>query len=202
MKISSTLFAVSAAPVVAPSIAACGGDKPIPPANAIQNELDGAPDWVVKGCSVYFKNKEDRKICGVGSVGSTRNAGMARTGAVARARTEIARQLEVKVESMLKDYQATTTGGEKYGQVANDEQNITDVSKQITSQTLSGTEMIDSWVSNSGTYYALVALDTETFKGQIDKMGQLSEATRKAVQARADKAFDELADEMRARDNK
>ena len=54
----------------------------------------------------------------------------------------------MKVRSMLKDYQSTTTGGAEFGDSANDEQHVVDVSKQITDISLTGTEIRDTWVSN------------------------------------------------------
>ncbi len=162
------------------------------PKDAIENELADAPEWVRKGCSSYWKKDETRRICGVGAMGGTRNAALARTGAMTRARTEIARSLQTQVEAMLKDYQATTTGGEAFGMAANDEQHVEDVSRQITEMTLSGTELVDSWISKSGTFYALVSLDVETFRQAVSQMEQLSESVREAVIERAERAFDEL----------
>jgi hypothetical protein len=164
-----------------------------PPPKVEKSEFDGAPKWVTQGCSAYWGEKKgEKKICGVGSATGTRNISLARTAAQGRARTEIARSLQVQVQSMLKDYQATTTGGQEFGKSASDEQHIVDVSKQITDTTLAGTEQVDTWISPNGTMWVLVALDVEGFKGAIQKMGQLSESVRKAVVERADKAFDEL----------
>lgn len=172
--------------------------KTEPPGNVIKNELEGAPSWVTKVCSVYWKDKSKSKgkVCGVGSTGGTRNIGMARSAAVGRGRTEIARSLKVKVKSMLKDYQATVTGGENFGKAAADEQYVVDASKQITDTTLSGSEMVDSWISNSGTYYALVVLDLEKFKSLIKEMQQLDEGVRKYIEEKAEAAFDELEEEI------
>ena len=171
----------------------CAGTKPKPPATVVKQELAGAPCWVAKGGGCYFKEAERAKyICGVGSVGGTRNVGLAREAAMGRGRTEIARSLSVRVASMLKDYQATTTGGAEFGTSAADEQHITDVSKQITDMTLSGTEIVDSWISDSGTYYARCRLDVEGFKDAVRRMASLSESVRQAVVERADKAFEEL----------
>ena len=117
---------------------------------------------------------------------------MLRTAAQGRGSTEIARSLSLQVKSMLKDYQSTTTGGEYFGEQANDEQHIEDVSKQVTNITLSGTRLEDTWVSNSGTLYALMVLNLEAFKDSIQKMGQLDERVRAAVVERADKGFAEL----------
>jgi hypothetical protein len=166
--------------------------EPKPMEEVMGGEFKGAPDWVTKGCSIYFKAKGTPMLCGVGSTSGSRNISLMRTAATARARTEIARSLQVKVKSMLKDYQATTTGGQEFGTAAADEQNITDVSKQITDMTLSGTELIDTWISPNGTFYALVAMDVDKFKDAVGKMGTLSESVRKAVEDRADKAFGEL----------
>jgi len=172
---------------------------PTPPKEAIEGELADAPEWVLKGCQTYWKDKETRRICGVGAMGGTRNAALARTGAISRARTEIARSLQTQVEAMLRDYQATTSGGEAFGLAANDEQHVEDVSRQITELTLSGTELVDSWISKSGTFYALVALDLETFRKTVAGMEQLSEAVRRAVVERAEQAFDELDHQLERR---
>lgn len=177
----------------------CGGTQPKPPATVIGQEFDGAPCWVTKGCGCFFKDSDKTKyVCGVGSVGGTRNPGLAREAALGRARTEIARSLQVQVQSMLKDYQATTTGGEEFGKSAADEQHIVDVSKQITDMTLSGTEMVDSWISTSGTMYVLSRLDIEGFKDAVGRMNNLSESVRQAVVQRSDKAFAELDREVEA----
>ena len=109
-----------------------------------------------------------------------------------RARTEIARSLEVKVKSMLKDYQSTTTGGGEFGDSSSEEQNITDVSKQITQNTLNGTTLQDTWQANDGTLFVLMAMDADAFIDSLSKMNDLSEEIRKAVEARAAKSFQEL----------
>lgn len=163
-----------------------------PPGESVEGELANAPSWVRQGCTGYWEKESERKICGVGSVGSTRNAGLARSGAISRARTEIARTLNVEVEAMVKDYQATTTGGERFGSAAADDQHLEDVSRQITEATLSGTQLVDSWISESGTFYALVALDIEQFKGAVAQMKNLAESVRTAVIQRADRAFEDL----------
>ncbi len=167
--------------------------KPELPANVIRDEMSGAPDWVKHGCDSFWEENERSKvICGVGSVGSTRNVSLARSGATGRARTEIARSLFVKNKAMLKDYQATTTGGEEYGTSAADEQHLVDVSRQLTEMSLSGTELVETWISKNGTFYALVALKVEKFKGAVSRMNVLNEGVRKAVIDRADKAFAEM----------
>ena len=170
----------------------CGAHS-LPKTHAVAGaEYDGAPCWVTTGGACLQKDGKAKFVYSVGSAGGTRNAGLARDAALGRARTELARSLQVTVKSMLKDYQATTTGGAEFGTAANDEQHIEDVSKQITDLTLSGTEMNDMWVNHLGNTYVLARLDIEGFKSAVQRMGQLSESIRQAVVQRADKAFDEL----------
>lgn len=173
-------------------IVACGSsDEKNTPKNAMSAEFEGAPQWVLKGGS-----SSPKEICSIGSTGGTKSASIGRTAAIERGRTELARMLSSKVQAMIKDYQSTTTGGEDFGAAANDEQHIVDVAKQITDTALSGTEQKDSWISNSGTFYALVCMDLEKFSGVVNNMGQLREGIRKAVVERSEKAFEELAKEI------
>lgn len=173
---------------------ACGDKEPKPPkpGSNFQAELEGAPDWVVKGCSAYWGDKAKDKLCGVGSMGGTRNISLARQSAISRGRAEIATSLQVQVKRLVKDYQATVTGGEGYGTQASDEQYVADVSKQITNMTLSGTEMVEIWTSKSGTIYALVVLDVEKFKSAVAAAQNLDQQVRDYVEKNAAKAFDEL----------
>ena len=160
-----------------------------------EDEFVGAPGWVIQGCRAYW-DEDEGMICGIGSAGGSRNVSLMRTTAIGRGRTEIARTLSTKVKAMLKDYESTTTGGQEFGRAANDEQHIVDVSKQITDMSLSGTEMADSWISQTGTYYALVGLDVEKFSNAVSRMDQLSESVRRAVVERAEDSFSELNEEI------
>ncbi|MBW2295138.1 MAG: LPP20 family lipoprotein [Deltaproteobacteria bacterium] len=171
---------------------ASGGSSP---QDIMPNEFAGAPNWVIKGCQGFAGESEPTKLCGVGSFKGSSNISLARTAAMARGRTEIARSLGVKVRSMLKDYQATTTGGAEFGEAASDEQHVVDVSKQITDISLSGTEIQDTWISNSGTYYTLMVLDVEQFENSVNGMKRLSETIREAIVERAEAAFADLDDE-------
>ena len=183
------LFAVVMMFVVA-LMMACGSADKKGTGDAVKNEFDGSPKWVLGSSSTATQ------ICGVGSAAGSKNVSVMRTAAMERGRTEIARMLELKVQSMIKDYQSTTTGGEDFGKAANDEQHIVDVAKQITDLTLSGTEQKETWISNSGTIYVLMCADLEKFKNTVNSMSQLSESIRKAVVERAEKAFDELSQEI------
>jgi len=186
---------IALAVALAATAFACAKDS-TSPREAMPDEFAGAPDWVIEGCSAYPGEDAPTKICGVGSFSGSKNISLSRTASRARGRTEIARSLDVQVKSMLKDYQATTTGGEEFGTAAADEQHVVDVSKQITDISLSGTEIKDTWISPTGTYYTLMVLDVERFRDSVDKMSNLSEDLRAAISDRADKSFAELNDEL------
>lgn len=177
-------------------VTACGTQTSQPVQGALGGVLDGAPDWVTKGCNAYFGEKK-AVICGVGSTTGTRNLSLARSAAQGRGRTEIARTLQIKVKAMLKDYQATVTGGDAFGVAADDEQVIKDASKQITDISLPGAKMMDTWVSKDGsTLFALMALDIDEFESSLGKMQGLNAKVREAIEARAEKTFSELDDEI------
>ncbi len=162
------------------------------PLNPVAGDLAGAPNWILRGCAAFWGDDTPAMLCGVGSVSGTRNHSLAVTGARARGRTEIARVLDTKVTAMLKDYQATTTGGEEFGTAANDEQHLVDVSKQLTDIELAGVEQHDMWISPAGMVYVLMVYDSEKFKDTVSQMSQLSESVRKAVVQRAEASFREL----------
>jgi hypothetical protein len=173
---------------------ACSSAPAKKPARSIQatpqGDLAGAPDWIARGCAAYWADAPDKGICGVGSASGSRNLALTTSSAEGRGRTAIARSLDTKVKAMLKDYQATTTGGEEFGEAAADEQHIVDVSKQLTNGTLSGSERRDLWISPAGVVYALMVLDMEKFQGAVWQMKSLSESVRAHVAQQADKEFD------------
>jgi hypothetical protein len=162
---------------------------PAPAVSPMKADLADAPAWVKKGCGAFFGEKK-KLVCGVGAIGGMTNPGLARSAAESRGRTEIARSLKLRCKSMLKDYQAAVQGGP--GNKLNNEQYITDTSKQVTAMTLSGSRLEDSWVSNGGAFYALVVLDVDVFRDQIKNMSQLDEQVRQAIVDRAEQSFSEL----------
>jgi len=164
---------------------------PVAAVNPLKKEFSDpkAPAWIRKGCGAFFGEKK-KLVCGVGAIGGMTNPGLARTAAEGRGRTEIARSLKLRCKSMLKDYQAAVQGGP--GNKLNNEQYVTDTSKQVTDMTLSGTRLEDSYVSDSGTFYALMVLDVDAFRDQVKNMSQLDEQVRQAIVQRAEQSFAEL----------
>jgi glutamate formiminotransferase len=191
---------VMAVGVCLAAIVALGGcaSKPAVPQKVVENAFDGAPDWVTKGCNAYWGDKKgEKKVCGVGSIAGTRNISLARETALGRARVDIAKQLGTEIKAMVKDYQATVTGGEDFGVSVADEQYVEAVSKQVTDQTLVGVEQVDSWMGKDGTMWILAAMNMEKFAGMVDTMKGLSSTLRKAISERAEKAFDKLDEETK-----
>lgn len=174
---------------------ACGGpvQEKEPVKGCLSKELQGAPQWVLMGCAHMGGGGETAPICGVGSFSGTRNISLARSGAIGRARTDLARNLRTRVNALYKDYTATTTGGDDcMMSCANDEQHVVDVSKHITKNTLSGTQVAAFWMSKTGTLWMLVKLDPKAFNKGLSGMKQLDENLRRYIAERADKAFKEL----------
>jgi hypothetical protein len=168
----------------------CGSAGPPKPKNALQAELVGAPGWVRGPCQNGLANKKG--VCGKGSVSGMTNIALANSAAESRARAELARSLQTRVKAMMQDYQAATQGGAENKTAS--EQHIVDVSKEITNINLAGTRLEETWISDSGTVWALVVLDTESFKDSLTQMKGLDDRERAAIVQRADKAFSELDD--------
>lgn len=169
---------------VAP-LAACG--KPSPK-TALEAEMQGLPPWALGKCQETLKNKD--ALCASGSVQGMSSVSLARSAAEGRARTELSRVLSVRVKSMLKDYQSAAQGGPE--NETSSEQYIEDTSKQITDVTLSGSQVEETFVSETGTFWALVVLDVNAFKDSLQKANDLSEAVRAGIIERADRAFQSL----------
>jgi len=121
----------------------------------------GAPQWVVNP-------QVEGAIAAAGS--SKKSAGgmqFTRDAAMANARSEISRVLEVKVKTMMKDFTQVTGVG--------DDQTVdkvtSSVSKQVSSQVLQGTMQKDAWFSPCSELYVLVVLDPS----------KVADATKKQV---------------------
>lgn len=179
-------------------VTACGGAAaPQPVQGAFSNAFDGAPGWVLN-CTEAV---DDGALCAVGSAEGTRNISLARSTAQGRGRTDISRQLDTVVQSMLTDYQATVTGGEYFGTAADDEQMVVDVSRQITDTTLSGVRQTETWISNDGnTMYVLMVLDSDAFAEALAGMAGLDARVREYVEANRERSFDELDEALESVD--
>jgi hypothetical protein len=170
----------------------CGGKSVTTPDEAMPRDFAGAPEWVLQGCRTYWGDDDGAQICGVGDAKIGRSMSIARTKATARARAEISRTLETKVKSMIDDFQEQVTDGDSEMTSEQFASTTTSLSKA----TLNGTAVQDSWVSQTGQLYMLVALDVESFENSVRDMKQMSTKLRTFIEARAKQSFAELDEEM------
>lgn len=155
----------------------------------INDEYKDAPKWVMMPVV-------EGSVCAVGS--AARNSGndisFQRNEAMADARDNIARQIELSVANMFKSFKASTGVGE----AGTFDKSVESVSKQIASQTLRGTIQKDAWISRSGTLYVLVAIDTKAVVSATNEGAKTSFKNDEAMYQKflAQKAQDELAYEL------
>jgi hypothetical protein len=173
----------------------CGKQKPAPQTVKkaepiyVDPEYQGAPKWVLMPQAKGY-------IAETGS--AQRNVGndisFQRAEAKADARKNIAQQIEIKVNSMIKTYKAATGSGKD----ATFDKSSEDVSKQIASQTLKGTRVEDTWISRTGTLYVLMVLDTKNVVQKMEESIKTSFKNDKALYQRflASKAQGELDAEL------
>jgi len=153
----------------------CGSDKNV--------DVNGSeiPEW--------FLNQPP--LCGVGVQKVRNNLGAAKRLAAASARTDLSRQLETKVKSMIKQY--NQEGGNEDGDIS--EELSTDVSQLLSKQTINGSVPKKNLVQDNQ-FYTLVCLETDALTDAINNMKKLGNAQRKALARRAAAAHDELKEAM------
>jgi len=183
------LGATALAAVVATS--GCG-TKEVTPDERLPLDFAGAPEWVLQGCGAYWGDDDGARVCGVGDAKIGSSMSIARTKAGARARAEISRTLESKVQNMIKDYQEQITDGES----EMTPEQFTSTTVTLSKATLNGTAQKATWVSQNGQLYMLFALDFESFNNSIREMDTMSDALRRFIEARAKKSFQELDEQM------
>lgn len=158
--IINTLGALSMASLI---FTGCGSSSSLstPTVKTYVNpELVGAPKWVM----MPFV---EGTIAEVGSapVNAGNDFSFQREEAMADARDNLAKQIATKVSNMFKSYKSSTGSGSN----ATFDKSSEKVSKQIASETLSGTVVKDTWISSSGTFYILMAIDTQSVSKMMEE---------------------------------
>jgi len=183
-KITKVLFAV-----VALGLAACSStpEKAAPVAECVfPNSDKAAPLWVcdapVEGMSVGAVGSSPRSDAGIAFM---------KQMAATEARVQLAQNMKVQVQNMIKQYAETTGAGSKE---TVDRVN-TSVTKQITDQTLQGTKIFRSIQAPDGTMYVLVGLDEAAAQKLTETAVKTSMGNDQAAwqQFKAQKGQDELA---------
>jgi hypothetical protein len=124
--------------------------------------------------------------------------GAARTNASAKARTDLSAQLETKVKSMIKSYNAE--GGTPDGDIS--EEMSTQASVNLSKTTMNGSMTKKTYLSKGDNQlYALVCLKPDVLTDAINQMNELNAAQRKALERRAKKAHEELDEAMKNYDD-
>ena len=181
-----SLVVVSVATV---AFTGCANDTPKVSKVYLNNELKDAPKWVmmpeVKG---YVSE------LGIASQNAGNDFSFQREEAMADARDNLAKQISIKVNNMFKSFKAVTGSGAD----ATFDKSSEKVSKQIASQTISGSKVKDTWISRSGTLYVLMAIDTKSVSDMMEKVVKTSFKNDKAMYQKflASKAQGELDKEL------
>jgi hypothetical protein len=145
----------------------------------IANAPTSAPAWVTGDCRQHFVQQQ--VICGVGTASGFASASRAKNAAMVRGRAEIAQLLQMRVKSILTDYQNSSG--------AVDGQAIEENSNQITEISLNGTRVAEHWIAPDGTFFALMVLGIDDFKSSVQEVFGIAEPARQAVLQNAPKAF-------------
>ncbi len=149
----------------------------------------GAPSWVLSPESA------GSKLVAVGSAKLSK-AGMqfTRTEALANARDELARMIELRVKNMVKNFMQVTGVGdaETVDRVS------VQVSKQVAYQTIRGSRQQAIWMSPCNELYVLVGVDPKTVKDFIKSQVETSFKKEQALwqMYQAKKAYQELDKEI------
>lgn len=160
--------------------ASCASAPPAPKAMC--------PEWTTKGAAA-FPGNAGKSIYGVGMASGIKNPSLLRETADNRAIANMAKQFQVDVASLMNDYMASTSEGDKVAE----EQHVENVNKIVVKQTLSGVVVVDRCTdTTTGVSYSLAKLDTEKFKTEIEKNNQLSQKMKEYVKGNAEKAFEKL----------
>lgn len=151
----------------------CGGSD-------TKAESSDLPKWVMN----------PPPLCATGIQKFRGNLGLAKTGAVAKGRDALARQFQVRVQGMIKSYQAE--GGTDKGDFS--EEDMTQVSRQLVDLSLTGTsaKMVKLGDGNPQQVYALVCADFSSMEKALTEMKQLGEKARAALKQRAKVEFDDM----------
>ncbi|MFA6013786.1 MAG: LPP20 family lipoprotein [Gallionellaceae bacterium] len=175
--------------VIALGLVACGSEPVKVAAPAECNKFAGAPGWVcdepVEGVAVAAVGVAEKSAAGEAFM---------KQMAATDARVQLAQQMQIQVQNMVKQFIQTTGAGSQESV----DKAMTSVSKQITNETLVGSKVYKSTSSPDGKLYVLVGID-ETNKANIVKTAVKNSMNNDNAlwqQFQAGKAQDELAAEI------
>ena len=139
------------------ALAGCGKKVKKIDNEQFEEEYEHAPDWVLA-------QTNGQKFSAVGSARIGKGGiQFARTEALANARSELARQVSVKVRGLVNTFAQQTGIGDDQTLDAFSKQ----VSKLVTDETLSGSREKDTWISPSEDFYVLAVLEKAEVKDSV-----------------------------------
>ena len=138
-------------------LAGCGKKAKKIDNERFEKEYEYAPDWVLAQTTGEGFFAVGSAHIGKGGIQ------FARTEALANARSELARQVSVKVRGLVNTFaQQTGIGGDQTMDAFSKQ-----VSKLVTDETLSGSREKDTWISPSEDIYVLAVLETMEVKESV-----------------------------------
>lgn len=165
----------------------CGGDQ-IKHTGTSAN----SPKWVNMGAAAF----KDKAFYGVGVATNISSISLRRSTADAQARAELAKVFTSRVQNLIKNYDASTTDGDREAAEAHRQE----ATKVFTEMELTGVQIIDRYYNTEQkSQYALAKLDPEAFDGQLDRLERLGARAKSIIRANAQKAFKEIDEESARR---
>lgn len=170
------------------------------------NEVPGVPKWVWN-LDEYTGGK--KVLYGVGSgAAGIRNPSLRRKQADAEARADMAKTMGTYLADLQKSYQADTGMGGTSDK--GDEQHVSNVMKQVTEQSLVGARIVEYYERPDMNHaFSLARLDIELVISMIEKVAssngqfkQLDAKLRDWVRKNAEKANDQLSEELQKKNQK
>ncbi len=174
-------------------ITGCSSNKPTVENQEFPCTQDGvvAPNFT---CNPYAEGSI--VALGIAQMNAGNDKAFQRTEAIGSGRDELARQIEIKVSNLLKQYRGVTGAGIE----ATFDKASTDVSKQLASQTLNSSKQIGiSWMHpETKELFILVGINNEPVKTQMEKAIKTSFKNDEAMYQRflAEKANGDLDKEL------
>lgn len=149
------------------------------------------PGWVEKGGG-FFPGDRGSAIYGVGFTDHAPNVGVAklRTASDVRARAAVGAVISTHVEELTKLYQSYVTDAS----TSDVEDWMRQVTLEFTKANLSGVSLENHHnCMRDKVFYSLARMDFNTFNSSVEKMENLSQRAKDAIEEHAQKMFDEMA---------
>jgi len=191
MKFLKTLTVLSMTLV----FASCAGTTPgakgpagTPPPKRYCTDGREHPRWIYLGAAA-FPGDKGKKFYGKGEASGISDSSLRNETAQNRAINDLAKSFKVAVKSLMEDYRASTSAGDKEAA----ERHTEAVQRTVVDQTLSGVQLNDACEdTETHVSYVLVQLDTDAFKDAVAKNKELGQKMQEYVKANAEKSFEKL----------